>query len=684
MKRTAFFLLSLILATGTLQAVIIDIEEGLQCVESFITQTSLVDWNDPDVNHVMTINCANNHTRPALYIYNAYNPRRQRGRYFIVSADDNARQILAYGDEAIDASCIPDGLQEMIDMYRQQVESLYQGNGGTPGEAAYLAQGGSPGILVHSIAPLIKTKWNQNAPFNNMCPEDQGQRCLTGCASTALSMIMHYHRHANLVAAIPGYTTKFGAELEDLQPIEFDWDNMLNEYQSGNYTAEQADAVARLMRYVGQAELMDYSPSGSTAFIPNIVKTLRQWGYSQQQLLFSGLQYNDQMWSTKMKAELQANRPILYCASTSSNSGHVFIIDGFNTEDGDDFFHINWGWGGIGNGYCALNAFKPTNGTTTYNQGQTMIINIQPAARAISVDEELLTFNEYTGYSQTKTFTVGGLNLTQDVTLQVHDVTGCGVFMVTPSVITPAEANAGKTVEVKFIPCDNGDPTAIITLSSDEIQPVDVSLQAHGMKTTGYITTPADTIYITDGLLPPFHYMKSITIPLNLYPIIGGDPARAPRRATQEPDGVDTEAFLRPVFSYTLTGDGTYCVGMETKKDVLEDLAIIDQPIQCEVSLMYHFYTLGRHEATLTVTSKNLVTKPIVITIIGEAVWTGDYLYGDVNGDGAVDVSDVTTLISYVLGVDGIAVNEQAADMNGDGEVDVSDVTALIQYVLEG
>jgi len=47
-------------------------------------------------------------------------------------------------------------------------------------------------------------------------------------------------------------------------------------------------------------------------------------------------------------------------------------------------------------------------------------------------------------------------------------------------------------------------------------------------------------------------------------------------------------------------------------------------------------------------------------------------------------VSDVTTLISYVLGVDGIAVNEQAADMNGDGEVDVSDVTALIQYVLEG
>ncbi len=52
---------------------------------------------------------------------------------------------------------------------------------------------------------------------------------------------------------------------------------------------------------------------------------------------------------------------------------------------------------------------------------------------------------------------------------------------------------------------------------------------------------------------------------------------------------------------------------------------------------------------------------------------------GDTNGDGLVDASDVTTLITVVLG-SGEATD--AADVNGDGVVDASDVTALISIVL--
>ena len=53
---------------------------------------------------------------------------------------------------------------------------------------------------------------------------------------------------------------------------------------------------------------------------------------------------------------------------------------------------------------------------------------------------------------------------------------------------------------------------------------------------------------------------------------------------------------------------------------------------------------------------------------------------GDVNGDGKVNVSDVTTLINMILGV--IEKNEQRADINGDGKINVSDVTALINLIL--
>ena len=59
-------------------------------------------------------------------------------------------------------------------------------------------------------------------------------------------------------------------------------------------------------------------------------------------------------------------------------------------------------------------------------------------------------------------------------------------------------------------------------------------------------------------------------------------------------------------------------------------------------------------------------------------------LRGDVNGDGQVKISDVTTLINYLLSGDASAINLDAADCNEDGQIKISDVTALINYLLSG
>ena len=53
---------------------------------------------------------------------------------------------------------------------------------------------------------------------------------------------------------------------------------------------------------------------------------------------------------------------------------------------------------------------------------------------------------------------------------------------------------------------------------------------------------------------------------------------------------------------------------------------------------------------------------------------------GDVDGNGKVNVSDVTALINMILGV--IPKDENRADVDGDGKVNVSDVTALINIIL--
>ena len=57
---------------------------------------------------------------------------------------------------------------------------------------------------------------------------------------------------------------------------------------------------------------------------------------------------------------------------------------------------------------------------------------------------------------------------------------------------------------------------------------------------------------------------------------------------------------------------------------------------------------------------------------------------GDVNGDGEVDISDVTALIDYVLTGSAAGIDLEAADCNHDTAVDISDVTALIGFILNG
>ena len=76
---------------------------------------------------------------------------------------------------------------------------------------------------------------------------------------------------------------------------------------------------------------------------------------------------------------------------------------------------------------------------------------------------------------------------------------------------------------------------------------------------------------------------------------------------------------------------------------------------------------------------------PVVVEF--EYVWAGDVksIPGDVNGDREVTVSDVTALVSIILGGDEsepYQFNHLSADVNSDGEITVSDVTALVRIIL--
>ena len=57
---------------------------------------------------------------------------------------------------------------------------------------------------------------------------------------------------------------------------------------------------------------------------------------------------------------------------------------------------------------------------------------------------------------------------------------------------------------------------------------------------------------------------------------------------------------------------------------------------------------------------------------------------GDVNGDGKLNISDVTSLINYRLSANGEMVDMDNADVDGNSEINISDVTTLINMLLSG
>ena len=57
---------------------------------------------------------------------------------------------------------------------------------------------------------------------------------------------------------------------------------------------------------------------------------------------------------------------------------------------------------------------------------------------------------------------------------------------------------------------------------------------------------------------------------------------------------------------------------------------------------------------------------------------------GDVNNDGTVNISDVTSLIDYLLSNNSEGINMQAADVDGNTTINISDVTSLIDMLLSG
>ena len=403
-------------------------------------------------------------TQNAYYIYNT------GSGFVVVAGDDRASGILAYGDQDLDMDNIPDGMQFILDDYKEQIDYLLA----RPGLVVQTPVMYATRSNTTAVEPMLTALWNQDAPFNNMVPVHEDKPCMTGCSCTALCQVMYYWKHPlNAVPCVPEYTTAtYGIPMPGLPSTTFDWYNMIESY-SGTYTQAQADAVAELMLYVGQAEKMNYGPrpKGSTAHILLIRRAAQMLGYNPDSEVISknNSGYSDAEWEELMLNELYAGRPIVYTAKDSiKNVSHAFDVDGYDGEK----YHINWGWGGNSDGYFTFRAFNP--GSYQFNTQHLMIVGLEPAFSAINVNNTKMSFTAATGGTQQQTFIVTGTDLTGDLKLELDDESGC--YAIDKTTIAMDAATAGDTITVTYSPTDEGESLASIIISGSCAEPRTVSL----------------------------------------------------------------------------------------------------------------------------------------------------------------------------------------------------------------
>lgn len=322
-----------------------------------------------------------------LYVFNV----GKEGGFVIVSNDDATTPILGYSQQgSINTDQMPDNMRAWLKGYADQIAWLKANGTSATNKAKAPRRAGNHSTK--EIAPLITTKWNQGTPYNNLCPEyESGQRCATGCVATAYAQVMYYtetvtHNNTTTVttAEIPGYTTRNKLHTMDAiaEGAVIDWSKMVNDYSYENYTEEQAAEVANMMLILGCAVQMNYNRE-SGAYTKDVALALKTYfDYAETTQVVSRSCYTYANWTDLIYHELSQRRPVVY-GGQSEDGGHEFVCDGY-LYDGGDLFHINWGWGGMSDGYFVLSILNPNEqgigGSATssaFNTGHEAVIGIQ-------------------------------------------------------------------------------------------------------------------------------------------------------------------------------------------------------------------------------------------------------------------------------------------------------------------
>jgi len=329
---------------------------------------------------------------PAFYIINF-----DHG-FVIVSADTRVRPIIGYSTESsFYTAHIPESLEDLLDDYAREIEQIVteisDNERSMTNEWRQLLSNNMPESNRSSVGPLLTTLWNQNYPYNILCPEDAAGphgHTYAGCVATAMAQILRYWSHPTNGMGSHSYNSNnsaagygnYGTLSANFSTANYDYSQMPNSINA-NSPQNQINEVAKLIYHCGVAVDMMYGPNGSGAY-DNDAKNafVNNFGYRNAQLITRN--YNQSTWVNRIKNELNNLRPVYYSGNGSSG-GHAFVCDGY---DDNDYFHFNWGWSGNNNGFFSISNLNPAS--YDFSSNQTAIIGIDASHSMIYTSTDFL------------------------------------------------------------------------------------------------------------------------------------------------------------------------------------------------------------------------------------------------------------------------------------------------------
>ncbi|NLA23762.1 MAG: T9SS type A sorting domain-containing protein, partial [Bacteroidales bacterium] len=306
----------------------------------------------------------------------------QDSGFVIVSADDLAYPVLAYSFEGnLDLNNIAPATRYWLGEFEQQFDILYDMNLTRETESIKqlwvdilqnnlsVERGENAPKAVNT---LLETRWNQGNPYNLYCPphpKGPAGRTYAGCVATAMAQVMKYYNYPDMGQ---GSKTYFWGDYFtiDFGETTYRWDEMT---RSANINSR--DAIAELMFHCGVSVNMNFGYDGSGTQLEYAITAMKQYFKYRADSYFENKDLvEDAEWKYMLKYELDMARPILYRGTSDDGGRHAFVCDGYQDTS---YFHFNWGWGGMGDGFFHLGDINPV---IDFKWWQGAIFNLNPYA----------------------------------------------------------------------------------------------------------------------------------------------------------------------------------------------------------------------------------------------------------------------------------------------------------------